>query len=56
MAKWEPYDGYRTKQDAINAAKDLRQSLKSWAPDTRVAIRHKANDSLPWQVVVQGRH
>jgi hypothetical protein len=55
-AGWEVYDGYRTKEDAQNAARDLRASFKSYAPNTKVAVHHDKNDSLPWQVIVKGKH
>lgn len=54
--QWQPYDGYHTKEQAVSAAKDLRESLKSYAPGSKVAIRHKPNESLPWVVMVKGRH
>jgi hypothetical protein len=53
---WESYDGYRTREDAEAAARDLRKSLADWAPDTQVAVKHMPNDSLEWHVMVKGKH
>lgn len=46
---WESYDGYRDRQAAVNAARDLRQS----GVVTGVRVRHKRNDSLPYHVEVE---
>lgn len=57
MAQWEPYDAYPTKEGAMNAARDLRASLKSYAPDTQVAVHQDKNAGrLKWVVMVKGRH